>query len=77
MRALRSHSRVLVWFDGLMYVRQRPGFPLAQYVEMLWCCDDYQATHPQERVLPNGRFQLILDLAAGRDASIIVGMRTS
>jgi AraC-like DNA-binding protein len=26
--------------------------------------------------LPNGRFQLILDLAAGREASIIVGMRT-
>jgi AraC-like DNA-binding protein len=59
-----------------MYVRQRPGFPLAQYVEMLWCCDGYQATHRQERVLPNGRFQLIIDLAAGRGASIIVGMRT-
>jgi AraC-like DNA-binding protein len=59
-----------------MYVRQHPGFPLAQYVEMLWCCDGYQATHRQERVLPNGRFQLILDLAAGREVSIIVGMRT-
>jgi AraC-like DNA-binding protein len=76
MRALRSHWRVPVWFDGLMYVRQRPGFPLAQYVEMLWYCDGYQATHRHERVLPNGRFQLIIDLAAGRGASIIVGMRT-
>src|SRR5689334_1639061 len=59
-----------------MYVRQRPGFPVAQYVEMLWCCDGYQATHRQERVLPNGRFQLIIDLAADREGSIIVGMRT-
>lgn len=44
---------------------------------MLWCCDGYQGMHRQERVLPNGRFQLILDLAAGREASIIVGMRRS
>jgi AraC-like DNA-binding protein len=65
-----------MWFDGHMYLRQRPGFPLAQYVEMLWCWEGYQATHRHERVLPNGRFQLIIDLAAGRGASIVVGMRT-
>ena len=59
-----------------MYLRQRPGLPLAQYVEMLWCCEGYQATHRQERVVPNGRFQLIIDLAAGQGASTIVGMRT-
>ncbi len=56
--------------------RQHPGFPLSQYVEMLWCCEAYEATHRQERVLPNARFQLIIDLAAGREASILVGMRT-
>ncbi len=69
------HWGIPVWFDGHMY-RQHPGFPLSQYVEMLWCCEGYQATHRQERVLPNGRFQLIIDLAAGRGASIVVGMQT-
>jgi hypothetical protein len=59
-----------------MYLRQHPGVPLAQYVEMLWSYEGYQATHRRERVLPNGRFQLIIDLAAGRGTSIIVGMRT-
>jgi AraC-like DNA-binding protein len=60
-----------------MYLRHRPGLPLAPYVEMLWYCEGYQATHRRERVLPNGRFQLIIDLAPRSGSSLIVGMRTA
>src|SRR5689334_9924773 len=59
-----------------MYLQGRAGFPLAPYVEKLWCCEEYKAPHRQERVLPSGRFQLIMNLAAGPAASIVVGMRT-
>jgi AraC-like DNA-binding protein len=59
-----------------MYVQSRPGVALAPYVEKLWYCEDYKATHSQERVLPNGRFQLIIDLAPRPASPLIVGMRT-
>jgi len=59
-----------------MHLQWRPGFALAPYVEMLWCYEGYEATHRQERVLPNARFQLIIDLAPRPGPSIIVGMRT-
>jgi hypothetical protein len=47
---------VPLWFDEHMYLQWRAGFPLAPYVEKLWCCEEYKATHRQERVLPSGRF---------------------
>ena len=58
-----------------MLLAHRPAEPLASYVERLWYCEGYQAAHRQERVLPNGRFQLIIDLAAG--PSLLLGMRTA
>jgi AraC-like DNA-binding protein len=65
-----------LWFDRHMHLQWRPGIALAPYVEMLWCYEGYEATHRQERVLPNARFQLIIDLAPRPGPSIIVGMRT-
>jgi AraC-like DNA-binding protein len=60
-----------------MYLQSRPGFPLAAYVEFLWYCEGYHtAAHRRERVLPNGRVQLILDLAPGPAPSIVIGMST-
>ena len=59
-----------------MYLEQRPGLALAPYVEMLWCCEGYGATHRRERVLPNARFQLIIDLAQRPGSAIVIGMRT-
>jgi hypothetical protein len=59
-----------------MYLQWRAGFPLAPYVEKLWCCEEYKATHRRERVVPSGRFQLIINLAAGPATSIVMGMRT-
>jgi AraC-like DNA-binding protein len=60
-----------------MYVQYGPGLPLAPYVEKLWYCEGYPAAHRRERVLPNGRFQLIIDLTPRSGSSIIVGMRTA
>ena len=45
----------------MLYAR-RPGMPLAQFVDRIWYCDGYCAVHRQERVLPNGTFQLIVDM---------------
>jgi AraC-like DNA-binding protein len=60
-----------------MYAQLRPSFPLAPYIEMLWCCNGYKSTHRRERVLPDARFQLIIDLTARSAPPIVVGMRTS
>ena len=64
-----------------MLLAHRPAPPLGRYVEKLWYCEGYQVAHRQERVLPNGRFQLIIDLADYADADstpagIIVGIRS-
>jgi len=46
-------------------VAHQPSAPLASYVEKLWYCDGYQGIHRKERVLPNGRFQLVISLVKG------------
>ena len=48
-----------------MFFIHRPGPPLASSIEMFWYCDGYLAAHRTERALPNGRFQLIIDLSDG------------
>ena len=58
-----------------MLLEHRPAPPLASYVESLWYCEGYQVPHRQERVLPNGRFQLIIDLANGF-SPMIIGMQS-
>jgi AraC-like DNA-binding protein len=68
---------------------RKPIGPLASYVERFWYCKGYPSVHHKERVLPNGRFQLILNLSdhnrpqdcAIEDGvplapSLIVGMRS-
>jgi AraC-like DNA-binding protein len=57
-----------------MIVAHRPSPPLASYVEMLWYFDGCQAGHHRERVLPNGRFQIVIDLTTGPGA--VTGMRS-
>ena len=73
-----------------MLLAHQPMVPLASYVEKLWYCEEYQAVHRKERVLPNGRFQLIInfsdtpvrprDCAMGEcgqlASSLVVGMRS-
>src|SRR5437660_95388 len=57
-----------------MLLTHRPASPLAPYVETLWYYHGYQASTQKERVLPNGRFQLVIDLCSGRGA--VSGMRS-
>jgi AraC-like DNA-binding protein len=59
---------------GIMLLTHRPGLPLASHVEALWYYDGYQTAHHNERVLPHGRFQIVIDLSAGPGA--VSGMRS-
>ena len=54
--------------------RQARG-PLEPFVETIWHCHGYTAAHPRERVLPNGRIQLIVDLARST-TPLVIGMQT-
>jgi AraC-like DNA-binding protein len=57
-----------------MLYHRRPAPPLSRHIEQIWFCENYQASHARERVLPTGGFGLILDLAA--PGSLIAGMRS-
>ena len=59
---------------GAMLLAYCPTAPLGVYVETLWYCDRYQAVHRKERVLPNGRFQIVMNLSTGLGA--VAGMRS-
>jgi AraC-like DNA-binding protein len=48
-----------------VFFTYRPAPPLASSVEMFWYGEGYNAAHRTERALPNGRFQLIIDLSDG------------
>jgi AraC-like DNA-binding protein len=41
----------------------RSAGELASYIEKFWYCEEYSSTHRRERVLPSGRFQLIMHLS--------------
>lgn len=57
-----------------MLLSRRPGPPLESAVECLWHYSGSTCqNHGRERVLPNGRFQLVLNLAAR--AATISGLR--
>jgi AraC-like DNA-binding protein len=58
----------------MLYAR-RPAPPLSGHIDRLWYCENYQAPHRLERVLPNGAFDLIIDLACGA-SPVVCGMRT-
>jgi AraC-like DNA-binding protein len=58
-----------------MLLTHRPDPPLSSYVEVLWYFDaDQVEHHSKERVLPNGRFQIVIDLSGGPGA--VCGMRS-
>jgi AraC-like DNA-binding protein len=84
-------SRVALVFDEPMQVAYRPVAPLSAYVEKLWYCDGHGVIHETKRVLPNGRFQLLISLSdapiggrgranweVGRGASsLVAGIQTN
>jgi AraC-like DNA-binding protein len=73
-----------------MQLTYQPVGPLASFVEKLWYCDGRNVLRRQQRVLPNGRFQLFISLSdgplggvgsanweVGRSASsLVVGIQT-
>jgi AraC-like DNA-binding protein len=59
-----------------MFLDHRPVEPLASYVEKLWYCEGYQVAHSKERVVPNGRFQLVIDLSENASPPLVVGIRS-
>lgn len=54
-----------------------PAPPLSRWIEKLWYCEIYPASHRCERVLPDGRFQLVIGLAGSAPSSLVVGMRSA
>jgi AraC-like DNA-binding protein len=46
----------------MSFCQHVPGSPLGQYVDWFWYYDDWRATHPREHVLPDGTFELIINL---------------
>lgn len=57
-----------------MLLTRRPALPLATHVETIWYYDGCPTTHHAERVLPNGRLQLVVNLAAG--VAAVAGIRS-
>jgi AraC-like DNA-binding protein len=49
----------------MFFVGRTPKPPLSAFVEQLWYWNGMPGPHRRERVLPNGRFQIIIDLADG------------
>ena len=59
-----------------MLLERTPSPGLASYIEKLWYCEGYTVSHCRERVLPSGKFQLIVDLAPAAAPAIVVGMQS-
>jgi AraC-like DNA-binding protein len=59
----------------MRYFIHRPAPPLNGSIELVWYNLGYSVEHRRERALPNGRFQLIIDLSGGFEP-IVVGMRS-
>jgi Domain of unknown function (DUF6597) len=46
----------------MIFLRHVPGPPLGEWVDHLWYFEDLQAAHRMENVVPDGTFELIIDL---------------
>ncbi len=57
------------------YLEHRPAPPLSEFIERLWYCRGYRASHRHERVLPNGGTGIVINLAgrfAGHESPALV-----
>jgi AraC-like DNA-binding protein len=57
-----------------MILSRCPDLPLKSYVECLWHCESAAPLQCRERVLPDGRFHLMLNLRAG--VAAVAGLRS-
>jgi len=46
----------------MIFCRYIPGEPLARFVEWFWFYEDFYPSHGREHVLPDGTFELVIDL---------------
>jgi AraC-like DNA-binding protein len=46
----------------MIYVQRAPRAPLSDFVELLWLYDGYAPGHDQERLLPTGTVELVVNL---------------
>jgi AraC-like DNA-binding protein len=60
--------------EGKVLQILHPSFPLSSVVECLWHYEGSAVVRGREHVLPDGRFQIVLNLAAGKGA--ICGLRS-
>ncbi|MBI4903249.1 MAG: AraC family transcriptional regulator [Acidobacteria bacterium] len=57
-----------------MLLSRRPGLPLTPYVECIWHYESGAPLEGRDRVLPDGRFHLMLNLDAG--VAAVAGLRS-
>jgi AraC-like DNA-binding protein len=48
--------------NSMTFCRHFPGPPLAAFIEWFWYYDDLSVSHDREHVLPDGTFELIINL---------------
>src|SRR5262245_58709254 len=46
----------------MIFCRHIPGEPLAQFIHWFWFYEDFQPLHRREHVLPDGSFELVINL---------------
>ncbi len=46
----------------MIFCHHTPDFPLARFVEFFWFYEDFYPSHSLEHVLPDGTFELVIDL---------------
>ena len=54
----------------------RPGPPLDAFVDLIWRCDREPEPWAQERLLPEGSVELVVDLAAPASVDVVAGPHT-
>src|SRR5687767_9342441 len=50
----------------MLYLEHRPTPPLSGSIKSFWYCEGYRPAHRQERVLPQGAVQVVINLAQDR-----------
>ena len=60
----------------MIFLHRCPAAPLNVFVNTLWYCAGYEASHRRERVLPSGAFQIVIDLMASGTASLVIGAQS-
>jgi AraC-like DNA-binding protein len=60
--------------EGAMLLTVHPASRLSSVVECIWHCEDAAVGHGRQSVLPDGRFQIVLNLAASKGT--VCGLRS-